>query len=169
MSPKTGGKNTRDTDKNQLKYDRIFKLEAKFLKILLYSRQDRYLRRVKKTFCWIGHFFLLKLHLFFPYLFLALFFFMQTKKKSAFQDSDDAFYYTLDKAALNVWRDFYHEVEAESSPGGKYANMQDFAIRYPILVLRLALLLAVVESSENISIKNMNNAFKLMLKQLQIL
>ena len=78
--------------------------------------------------------------------------------------SDDAFYYTLDKAALNVWRDFYHEVEAESSPGGKYANMQDFAIRYPTLVLRLALLLAVVENSENISIKNMNNAVKLMLK-----
>ena len=77
-------------------------------------------------------------------------------------DSDDAFYYTLDKAALNVWRDFYHEVEAESSPGGKYANMQDFAIRYPTSLLRLALLLAVVESSENISIKNMNNAVKLM-------
>ena len=93
---------------------------------------------------------------------------MQTKKKSAFQDSDDAFYYTLDKKALNVWRNFYHEVEAESSPGGKYANMQDFAIRYPTLVLRLALLLAVAESSENISIKNMNNAVKLMLKQLQI-
>ena len=77
-------------------------------------------------------------------------------------DSDDAFYYTLDKAALNVWRDFYHEVEAESSPGGKYANMQDFAIRYPTLVLRLALLLAVVESNKNISIKNMDNAVKLM-------
>ena len=42
------------------------------------------------------------------------------------------------------------------------ANMQDFAIRYPTSLLRLALLLAVVESSENISIKNMNNAVKLM-------
>ena len=77
-------------------------------------------------------------------------------------DSDEACYYTLSKEALEKWRDFYHEVEAESGPGGKYANMQDFAIRYPTSLLRLALLLAVVESSENISIKNMNNAVKLM-------
>lgn len=77
-------------------------------------------------------------------------------------NSDDSYYYPLSKEALNMWRDFYHEVEAESCPGGKYANMQDFAIRYPTSLLRLALQLAVISGGENISRKNMDDAVKLM-------
>lgn len=77
-------------------------------------------------------------------------------------NSDQPYYYTLSREALEEWRKFYHEIEAESRPGGKFAGMQDFAIRYPTSLLRLALLLAVVGGGEDISVENMCNAIKLM-------
>ena len=77
-------------------------------------------------------------------------------------ESEDIFYYTLSGEALDKWRNFYHEIEAESSPGGKFANMQDFAIRYPTSLLRLALLLAVVGGGGEISGSDMDNAVRLM-------
>ena len=77
-------------------------------------------------------------------------------------NSNAEYYYPLSMGALDEWRKFYHEIEAESGPEGKYEKMQDFAIRYPTLVLRLALQLAVIENHKNITREDMLNGIKLM-------
>ena len=71
-------------------------------------------------------------------------------------------YYTMTEEAIQVWKDFYNEIESESGAGGKYAKMLDFAIRYPSQVLRLALQLAILKKHLKIDRAEVTDAIKLM-------
>lgn len=71
-------------------------------------------------------------------------------------------YHSMTAEAIQVWRDFYNEIESESGDGGKYVKMMDFAIRYPPMVLRLALQLAILEGHPQIDRAEVTDAITLM-------
>ncbi|MBR2631833.1 MAG: DUF3987 domain-containing protein [Lentisphaeria bacterium] len=71
-------------------------------------------------------------------------------------------YYGLSPEAAALWQEFYHEIESESGPDGIYGKMQDIAIRYPTMALRLSLLLAVVSGALEIKQVHVRNALEIM-------
>jgi hypothetical protein len=70
-------------------------------------------------------------------------------------------YVGLSPDAKGIWVEFHDKVESQSGGGGALVKMLDFAARFPAQALRLALIAACCEGSEQIEEHHMRNSIVL--------
>lgn len=69
--------------------------------------------------------------------------------------------YKIDQAAKDAWISFSNQIERGIGNDGKFNDLADIAIRFPEFARKLALIMAIAEKSNTITLEDMNRAISL--------